>query len=252
MKSCGHSRGTNHKDYSGIHPCNMLSLFVGGAVCTERFVGSQFLDKKSNPGHLQQKCGVLTTGPPGNSYCIAIWMAGMVFCAVQTWLSKVVKQKRWSGHLCWSLWSDQWWADVRVPGQFQMVQLLFPASDQQDPQGHHQRLTKTYRGNSCTKAIAPVSSACQLGVWYLGLTVESQSTMRPSFPQHLTMVLGQFHDVSSSIILRELCSPHPALTQVKFHIRIRIYQHILGAYHCQGLWSVKSSITLYSHQNIIQ
>ena len=31
--------------------------------------GTKFPDQGSNPGPLHQECGVLTTGPPGKSFC---------------------------------------------------------------------------------------------------------------------------------------------------------------------------------------
>ena len=47
---------------------NKLPFFFFG--CTAQHVGSQFPDQGSNPCPLQWKCGVLTTGLPGNSSLI--------------------------------------------------------------------------------------------------------------------------------------------------------------------------------------
>ena len=47
--------------------------------CATQLVGS-FLDQGLNPGPQQLECGVLTTGPPGNSLSLILWM-GTIVCS---------------------------------------------------------------------------------------------------------------------------------------------------------------------------
>ena len=125
-------RGRNHKDYSGIHPYHMFSLFVGGAglhweICGILAPGQRIKPRSPavevwSPNHWTTRKLLL--------YCYLDGRYGVLCCANLVKQHKVEKQKWKSGHLCWSSWSDQWWADVRVPGQFQLLQLLFPTSDQ--------------------------------------------------------------------------------------------------------------------------
>ena len=65
---------------AGVPFSFFLSFFSGHA---EHPVGSQFPDQGSNPGPLQWKHGVLTTGPPGNSrgtffylWKVTLWVSG--------------------------------------------------------------------------------------------------------------------------------------------------------------------------------